>query len=67
MKKIKHQKSIRNTQSKFHCEFYINEHVIVEEVSVRVKYRPRDDKNRRRKLNLYFLWSSIIEILKTVF
>jgi len=69
---MKMQKGIRNTQSKFNCNFTCNEHVFFDEVFIRIKYRQKQINNRDKKrwlriFNLPFLLKYITEIIKTMF
>jgi len=45
----KQHKSIRVTPSKFLCNFKNDEHVLFEEVTIRVKYRPKATQHPGKK------------------
>ena len=75
MKNVKCQKkhkSIRNSQSKFYCKFSGNEHVLFDEVIIRLKYHLKQDKNLNKRgwgrvFSPSFLVKRITEIIKAMF
>ena len=68
----KQHKSIRVTPSKFLCNFKNDEHVLFEEVTIRVKYRPKATQAPGKKGWLKILkpsfWLHFVkEIVNTMF